>query len=50
MPSALSSLAVFWREQAKVLEGQGKEWHEVALFCRKIREELKEVLLRIGVA
>ena len=30
----------YWRGMVKHLEEQEKAWHEVALFCRGIREEL----------
>ena len=38
----LHNLAVCWEEPAELFAEQERDWHEVVLFCQKIKKELKK--------
>ncbi len=37
------NLAEHWVSQAKLLDNQAKDWHEVVLFCREQRRRIHEL-------
>ncbi len=39
--SALKSLANYWRRQAEYWDSREKACHEAVLFCRQIKEEIR---------